>query len=164
MYERFTDRARLVMELSAEVATQRGHTRIESDDVLFGIIREGHGVAGHILKNLGVDRSRLGDDVAPRQSNRKSEPAATLDHDISSSVRQLVENAHEEAKWLNHNYVGTEHLLLGLCSVPNSEAVERLEMLGIQPGEVCKETINLLGVGLEEWKRNHPDIDLFERH
>ena len=159
MYERFTDRARLVMELSAEVSTQRGHTQIESGDVLFGMIREGKGVAGHILKNLGVDHSRFDADIAPRQSDRESELPVEFHHDTSSAVRQLVDNARQEANWLNHNYVGTEHLLLGLCRVPNSTAFDTLLQLGIQPGDICKETMNLLGAGTEEWKHNHPDID-----
>ena len=159
MYEDFTDRARLVMELSAEVSAARGHTQIESDDVLFAMIREGEGVAGHILKNLDVDHSRFDTDISPRQSDRERELLFDFHHDTSSAVRQLVDNARQETNWLNHKYVGTEHLLIGLCRVPNSAAFDALVQLGIQPGDVCKETINLLGAGSEEWKRNHPDID-----
>jgi ATP-dependent Clp protease ATP-binding subunit ClpC len=159
MYERFTERARLVIELAAEIANQRGHDQIDSVDVLFGMIREGDGVAGHILKNLGIDQSRFDIDIAPQQSDRERERPEEFCHQANSAVRQLVEHARQEVIWLKHDYIGTEHLLLGLCNLANSEAAELLATLGVKPGEICKETVNLLGAGSEEWKRNHPNID-----
>ena len=159
MYERFTDRARLVMQHSAEHATRRGYAQIKSNDVLFGMIREGRGVAGYVLRDIGIDQPRFAADIASKPSVQKHEGPIPLRHDISSDVRQIVEIAHQEAEWLHHHYVGTEHLLLGLCRVPKSEAVEALLKLGAQPGEIFKKTINMLGAGTEELKRRHPDID-----
>jgi len=159
MYERFTSRACLVIELAAEIATQRGHNQIESVDVLLGMIREGQGVAGCVLKDHGLDHSQFDADIVPRQSDQERERPVDFHHKIDSEVSELVENARQESSWLNHNYVGTEHLLLGLCRVANSAAVKALMALDVQPGEVCKDAINLLGTGSEEWKRHHPEID-----
>ncbi len=158
MYERFTDRARLVMELAAEIAARRGRAKIETDDVLLGMIREGQGVAGQVLKNFDVDHTRFDIAIAPRPTDRELKHTVTFRHQITSAVGQLVENAHREAHWLNHNYVGTEHLLLGLCCTQNCAAVAVLVNLDVSPGEICTETVNLLGAGLEGWKRHHPDM------
>ena len=155
MYEKFTDRARLVMALAAEIASQRGHAQIESDDVLFGMIREGHGVAGNVLRNIGVDHTRFDADIAPRQSDREREPPVEYDHDLSSIASQLLDNAFQEAKELNHNYVGTEHLLLGLCRTPNSAGSEALDKLDIQLDRIYKEVVSLLGVGLVDRQRDY---------
>lgn len=113
MYERFTDRARKVMKLAEEEARRMRHDAVCPEHVLIGIIKERHGHAGNVLRDLGVTLEDLQADV------ERVLPASG-DHEITEIipltpiVEQLIAYAWEEAELLAHTYIGTEHLLLGL--------------------------------------------------
>src|ERR1044072_6646806 len=113
MYERFTDRARKVMQLANQEAQRFNHEYVGTEHVLLGLIKEGSGVAANVLMNLDVDLRKIRNDVEKIvQAGSDMLPMGKLPH--TPRAKKVSEYAIEEARNLNHNYVGTEHLLLGL--------------------------------------------------
>src|ERR1700678_968720 len=113
MYERFTERARKVMQLANQEARRFNHEYIGTEHVLLGLIKEGSGVAAKVLKNLDVDLRKIRLEV---ENLIQSGPdmAAVSKLPQTPRARMVIADSVEEARSLNHNYVGTEHVLLGL--------------------------------------------------
>src|SRR3954451_4607755 len=110
MYERFTDRARKVMQLANQEAQRFNHEYIGTEHILLGLVKEGSGVAANVLKNLDIDLRKIRLEV---QNIVQSGPDAVLGKlPQTPRAKKVIEYAIEEARNLNHNYVGTEHLLL----------------------------------------------------
>src|SRR5262245_19305107 len=113
MYERFTDRARKVMQLANQEAQRFNHEYIGTEHILLGLVKEGSGVAANVLKNLDVDLRRVRLEVERIiQSGPDMITARKLPQ--TPRARKAIEYASAEARELKHNYVGTEHVLLGL--------------------------------------------------
>ena len=113
MYERFTDRARKVMQLANQEAQRFNHEYIGTEHVLLGLIKEGSGVAANVLKNLDVDLRKIRLEVEKLvQSGPDMVTMGKLPQ--TPRAKKVIEYSMEEARNLNHNYVGTEHILLGL--------------------------------------------------
>src|SRR5208337_1282465 len=113
MYERFTDRARKVMQLANQEAQRFNHEYIGTEHILLGLVKEGSGVAADVLKNLDVDLRRIRLEVEKLlQSGPDKVPLSRLPQ--TPRAKKVVEYAMDEARNLGHNYVGTEHVLLGL--------------------------------------------------
>src|SRR5471030_2197627 len=127
MFERFTDRARKVMALANQEAQRFNHEYIGTEHILLGLVKEGSGVGANVLKNLDVDLRKVRLEV---EKLVKSGPDMVTMGKLPQTPRakKVVEYAMEEARNLNHNYVGTEHLLLGL---------------------IREQVLNLLGHGVE---------------
>src|ERR1700754_5160625 len=144
MYERFTDRARKVMQLANQEAQRFNHEYIGTEHVLLGLIKEGSGVAANVLKNLDVDLRKIRLEV---EKLVQSGPAMVTMGKLPQTPRakKVIEYSMEEARNLNHNYVGTEHLLLGLLREHDGAAAELLAILGLKFDDVRQETLNLLG-------------------
>ncbi len=148
MYERFTDRARKVMQLANQEAQRFNHEYIGTEHVLLGLIKEGSGVAANVLKNLQVDLRKIRLEVEKIvQSGPETVTMGKLPQ--TPRVKKVIEYAMEEARSLNHNYVGTEHILLGLLREQEGVAAQVLVNLGLKLDEVREEVLNLLGHGLE---------------
>ncbi len=148
MYERFTDRARKVMQLANQEAQRFNHEYIGTEHVLLGLVKEGSGVAANVLKNLEVDLRKIRMEV---EKIVQSGPDMVTMGKLPQTPRakKVIEYAMEEAKNLNHNYVGTEHLLLGLLREQEGVAAQVLMNLGLKLEDVRDEVLNLLGHGLE---------------
>jgi ATP-dependent Clp protease ATP-binding subunit ClpC len=146
MYERFTDRARKVMQLANEQAQNFNREYIGTEHILLGLIKEGSGVAAHVLKNLGIDPDRIRVEV-----KKLSPPGPDFDAPRKLPyiplAKKVIENAMDEARNLNHNYVGTEHLLMGLLRVTDGAAAQVLMNLGLKLEDVRNEVLNILGHG-----------------
>ena len=146
MYERFTDRARKVMQLANQEAQRFNHEYIGTEHVLLGLVKEGSGVAANVLKNLDVDLRRIRIEV-----ERIVQPGAGGDQVVMGRLphtpraKKVIEYSIEEARNLNHNYVGTEHLLLGLLREQEGVAAQVLLNLGLKLEDVREEVLNLLG-------------------
>jgi ATP-dependent Clp protease ATP-binding subunit ClpA len=144
MYERFTDRARKVLQLANQEATRCRHQYIGTEHLLLGLVKEGSGVAANVLKNLDVELSKV-----RREVEQIILPGATdtLSGKLPQTprVKKVIEWAIEEARGLNHNYVGTEHLLLGLLREHDGVAAQVLMNLGLNLKDVREEVLNLLG-------------------
>ncbi|HEY3244685.1 MAG TPA: ATP-dependent Clp protease ATP-binding subunit [Phycisphaerae bacterium] len=148
MFERFTDRARKVMALANQEAQRFNHEYIGTEHILLGLVKEGSGVGANVLKNLEVDLRKVRLEV---EKLVKSGPDMVTMGKLPQTPRakKVIEYAIEEARNLNHNYVGTEHLLLGLLREQDGVAAQVLMNLGLKLEEVREEVLNLLGAGSE---------------
>ncbi|MCL6503016.1 MAG: ATP-dependent Clp protease ATP-binding subunit [Pirellulales bacterium] len=148
MYERFTDRARKVMQLANQEAQRFNHEYIGTEHVLLGLIKEGSGVAANVLKNLDVDLRKIRMEVEKLvQSGPDMVTMGKLPQ--TPRAKKVIEYSMEEARNLGHNYVGTEHILLGLLREQEGVAAQVLMNLGLKLEEVREEVLNLLGHGME---------------
>ena len=148
MYERFTDRARKVMQLANQEAQRFNHEYIGTEHVLLGLVKEGTGVAANVLKNLDVDLRKIRLEVEKLvQSGPEMITMGKLPQ--TPRAKKVIEYSMEEARNLNHNFVGTEHILLGLLREQEGVAAQVLMNLGLKLEEVREEVLNLLGNGLE---------------
>lgn len=149
VFERFTDRARKVMALANQECRILNHEIIGTEHILLGLIKEGGGVAAYSLKNLGIDlravRLAVTDIVKP---GPEIVTMGRLPHD--AKAKKAINEAINAARELNHNYVGTEHLLLGLISQNDGIAYQVISGLGLTKETIKDEIINLLGVSNDQ--------------
>jgi len=148
MFERFTDRARKVMALANQEAQRFNHEYVGTEHVLLGLVKEGQGVAANVLHNLSVDLKKIRLEV---EKIVKSGPAMVTMGKLPQTPRakKVIEFAIEEARNLGHNYVGTEHLLLGLLREHDGVAAQVLMNLGLKLDEVRTEVLSILGASME---------------
>ena len=148
MFERFTDRARKVMALANQEAQRFNHEYIGTEHILLGLVKEGSGVGANVLKNLDVDLRKVRLEV---EKLVHSGPEMVTMGKLPQTPRakKVIEYAIEEARNLNHNYVGTEHLLLGLLREHDGVAAQVLMNLGLKLEDVREEVLNLLGAGMD---------------
>jgi ATP-dependent Clp protease ATP-binding subunit ClpC len=144
MYERFTDRARKVMQLANQEAQRFNHEYIGTEHILLGLVKEGSGVAANVLKNLDIDLRKIRLEV---EKIVQSGPDMVTMGKLPQTPRakKVIEYSIEEARNLNHNYVVTEHLLLGLLREQEGVAAQVLMNLGLKLEDVREEVLNLLG-------------------
>ena len=144
MFDRFTERARKVIALAREEAGRLGHDYIGTEHLLLGLIREGGGVAAAVLENLNVDLERVRLEVEKLVVIGGG--TLTLGEvPFTPRAKKVLELSVEEAQSLSHNYIGTEHLLLGLVREGEGVAAKVLENLGVKLDKAREITINLLG-------------------
>src|SRR5216684_2893014 len=148
MYERFTDRARKVMQLANQEAQRFNHEYIGTEHILLGLVKEGSGVAANVLKNLDIDLRKIRLEI---EKIVQSGPDMVTMGKLPQTPRakKVIEYSIEEARNLNHNYVGTEHLLLGLLREQEGVAAQVLMNLGMKLEDVREEVLNLLGHNME---------------
>ena len=147
MFERLTDRARKVMALANQEAQRFNHEYIGTEHILLGLVKEGSGVGANVLKHLEIDLRKVRLEV---EKLVKSGPDMVTMGKLPQTPRakKVIEYAIEEARSLNHNYVGTEHLLLGLLREQDGVAAQVLMNLGLKLEDVREEVLNLLGAGV----------------
>lgn len=172
MFNRFTERARKVIILAKEEARRFNHDYIGTEHILLGLIREGEGVAATVLQKMGVslDNIRL-------EIEKLVQPGPTTqimgDIPFTPRAKKALELAAEEARNLGHNYIGTEHLLLGLIREGEGVASQVLLNLGLDLNTVRNEVMELLGSALPgmnqgsgvqgQAKTKTPALDAFGR-
>ncbi|NPV67786.1 MAG: ATP-dependent Clp protease ATP-binding subunit [Anaerolineae bacterium] len=141
--ERFTQRARRVLSLAQDEAERMQHNYIGTEHLLLGLIREEGGVAGRVLRDLGLDPRRVEDLVMRMtQAGKRTSPDERLD--LSPGTKRVLELAVDEARRLEHHYIGTEHLLLGLVRQEEGVAIDVLKRLGVSPEEIKRHTRRVL--------------------
>jgi ATP-dependent Clp protease ATP-binding subunit ClpC len=151
MYERFTDRARKVMQLANQEAQRFNHEYIGTEHILLGLVKEGSGVAANVLKNLDVDLRKIRLEVEKIvQTGPGGDQVVLGKLPHTPRAKKVIEYSVEEARNLNHNYVGTEHLLLGLLREQEGVAAQVLMNLGLKLEDVREEVLNLLGHNMPE--------------
>jgi ATP-dependent Clp protease ATP-binding subunit ClpC len=150
VFERFTDRARKIVGLATAEAAGRGESMADTVDLLVGMLREGGGVAWHVLAFFS---SVALEAVLGARESTCAEPDVSL-ADVESRCRI-------EATWLDHHYPGTEHLLLAVCCLDKSRGARLLTQLGKQPVQVCSSVFDILGHS-DDWERwladDHPQM------
>ena len=155
MFERFTERARKVRALANQEAQRFNHEYIGTEHVLLGLVKEGSGVGANVLKNLGVDLHKVRMEV--EKLVRPGPDMVTMGKlPYTPRAKKVIEYAIEEARNLNHNYVGTEHMLLGLLREHEGVAAQVLMNLELKLEEVREEVLNLLGAGVEPEEATAP--------
>ncbi len=142
MFERFTDRARRVVVLAQEEARLLKHHYIGTEHILLGLIHEGDGVAAKALESLGVSLEAVRSQVEKIIGKGKSEPGSHIP--FTPRAKKVLEFSLREALQLGHNYIGTEHILMGLIREGEGVAAQVLTKLGASLTLVRKEVINLL--------------------
>ncbi len=146
MFNRFTERARKVLVLAKEEARRFNHDYIGTEHMLLGLIREGEGVACAVLQNLGVDLDRIMIEIE-KLISPGSVGAVLGDIPFVPRAKKALELAAEEARSLGHNYIGTEHIFLGLLREEEGIASQVLFSLGVDLKRVKDEIFSLLGGG-----------------
>ncbi len=139
--ERFTQRARRALSLAHQEAERMRHTQIGTHHLLLGLVREEGGIAGRVLRELGLDPQRV-EEITARHFPPGQYSGGQID--LAAETQQVLTLAVEEASRLGHQYIGTEHLLLGLIRLPHSAAMEVLRRLGITPDQIRAQTRQVL--------------------
>jgi len=140
--ERFTQRARRVLSLAQEEAERLQHSYIGTEHLLLGLMREEGGVAGRVLRDLGLDPRRV-EELVERMT-RAGQRVGTARLDLSPGTKKVLELAVDEARRMGHHYIGTEHLLLGLVRQSEGIAIDVLKRLNVSPEEVRRQTRRVL--------------------
>ncbi len=141
----FTERVRKVLQMAREEAQRLHHEYVGTEHILLGLIREGEGVAAAVLQNLNVDLDEIQQKI--EETVKKGKAAQTTGPDLpyTSRAKKVLELAMSEARELNHSYVGTEHLLLGLLREEKGIAASVLTDAGVNLDAARAETLRLLG-------------------
>ncbi len=150
MFDRFTDRAKKVMNLARQEAQRFNHEYLGTEHVLLGLVQEGSGVAANVVKNMGIQLDKIRMEV---EKIVKTGPSMVTMGQLPFTPRakKVLELAMEEASNLGHNYIGTEHLLLGLIKENQGIAAQVLLNLGVKLEDVREEVLDFLGAdGTEE--------------
>ena len=142
MFERFTDRARRVVVLSQEEARLLNHNYIGTEHILLGLIHEGEGVAAKALESLGVNLESVRGQVEEIVGLGGNSPSGHIP--FTPRAKQVLELSLREALALNHNYIGTEHILLGLIREGEGVAAQVLAKVGADLSRVREQVIQLL--------------------
>ncbi len=141
----FTDRVRKVLQMAREEAARLHHEYVGTEHILLGLIREGEGVAAAVLTNLNVDLEEIQQKIEETVKKGKAPTTAGPDLPYTSRAKKVLELAMSEARELNHSYVGTEHLLLGLVREEKGIAAQVLTDAGVNLEQARAETLRLLG-------------------
>jgi len=141
----FTERVRKVLAMAREEAARLHHEYVGTEHILLGLIREGEGVAAAVLQNLSVDLDEVQQKIEETVKKGKGTQATGPDLPYTSRAKKVLELAMSEARELNHSYVGTEHLLLGLLREKKGIAAQVLVDGGITLEKARLETLRLLG-------------------
>src|SRR5258707_377758 len=141
----FTDRVRKVLQMAREEAACLHHGYVGTEQLLLGLIREGEGVRAVVLTNLNVDLEEIQQKIEGTVKKGKAAAAAGPDLPYTSRAKKVLELAMSEARELNHSYVGTEHLLLGLLREEKGIAAQVLTDAGVNLEQARAETLRLLG-------------------
>ncbi len=141
----FTDRVRKVLQMAREEAARLHHEYVGTEHILLGLIREGEGVAAAVLTNLNVDLEEVQQKIEETVKKGKASSAPGPDLPYTSRAKKVLELAMTEARELNHSYVGTEHLLLGLLREEKGIAAQVLTDAGVTLEQSRAETLRLLG-------------------
>jgi ATP-dependent Clp protease ATP-binding subunit ClpC len=157
MFDRFTDRAKKVMNLARQEAQRFNHEYLGTEHILLGLVQEGSGVAANVLKNMAIDLNKIRTEV---EKIVKTGPSMVTMGQLPFTPRakKVLELSMEEASNLGHNYIGTEHLLLGLIKENEGIAAQVLLNLGVKLEDVREEVLEFLGADSGEEEEEESTI------
>ena len=165
MFERFTEKAIKVIMLAQEEARRLGHNFVGTEQILLGLIGEGTGVAAKVLKSMGVNLKDARIEV--EKIIGRGSGFVAVEIPFTPRAKRVLELSLEEARQLGHNYIGTEHLLLGLIREGEGVAARVLENLGVDLSKVRTQVIRMLGetaevsAGSQSGRTKTPTLDEF---
>lgn len=147
MYARFTERAQKVLALAQEEATRLHHPGVGTEHILLGLAREGESIAAKALISLGVSAEKVQSEVEKIIGSGQSQASAMT---YTPRAKKVIELSIDEARKLNHTYVGTEHILLGLIREGEGVAARVLGNLGVSLSKARQQVLQLLGGDISE--------------
>jgi ATP-dependent Clp protease ATP-binding subunit ClpC len=164
MFKRFTERARRVIILAREEAERYHHEYLGTEHILLGILKDGGGIAITVLQKLGVDLKQLKQEVE-RNLPRSLNTLVVGEIPFTPKAKKVLEFAVEEARLMGHNYIGTEHLLLGLLKEKDGVAFKVLNTFGVRLVETREKILSLLQEPVQQSKEKSktPALDEFGR-
>jgi ATP-dependent Clp protease ATP-binding subunit ClpC len=148
-FDKFTEQAKKALSLAQEEAQRLKHNYIGTEHLLLGLVREGDGVAAKVLQKLGVELQTVRNAVE-FILGRGDRIVLGIEIGLTPRAKKVIELAIDEARRMNHHYIGTEHLLLGLIREGEGVAIGVLESLGVKLEQVRKETLKMLDEGSKE--------------
>ena len=160
MIYKFTKRAEKAIEIANEVAIQLGHNYIGTEHLLYGLIKEGSGIASKILENQGITSEQVLEEIEELiGSSRTLVDLIGLNVGFTPRTKRVIENSFVEAKKQGSDYIGTEHLLIGIMREADSVAVRVLLDLDVDPQKMYDELVKVLNedelVSNDSKKTNH---------
>src|SRR5450756_2649397 len=141
-FDKFTDRARKVLTLAQDEAQRFNHNYIGTEHLLLGLVREGEGVAARVLENMNVELPKVR--TAVEFIIGRGDRPVVGEVGLTPRAKRVIELAIDEARHLGHNYIGTEHLLLGLLHEGEGVAASVLESFGVTLEQARTETTRVL--------------------
>ncbi|XP_031124827.1 ATP-dependent Clp protease ATP-binding subunit ClpA homolog CD4B, chloroplastic-like [Ipomoea triloba] len=147
MFERFTEKAIKVIMLAQEEARRLGHNHVGTEQILLGLIAEGTGIAAKVLKSTGINLKDARIEV--EKITGRGSGFVAIEIPFTPRAKRVLELSLEEARQLGHNYIGAEHLLLGLLREGEGVAARVLENLGADPGNIHTQVIRMVGESAE---------------
>ncbi|GMI75692.1 HEAT SHOCK PROTEIN 93-V, CLPC homologue 1, DE-REGULATED CAO ACCUMULATION 1 [Hibiscus trionum] len=147
MFERFTEKAIKVIMLAQEEARRLGHNFVGTEQILLGLIGEGTGIAAKVLKSMGINLKDARVEV--EKIIGRGSGFVAVEIPFTPRAKRVLELSLEEARQLGHNYIGSEHLLLGLLREGEGVAARVLESLGADPSNIRTQVIRMVGEGNE---------------
>jgi len=156
MYDKFTDRAKKVIALAKEEAQRLGHDYLGTEHVLLGIIKDAGGIAAAVLDSLSIDIDKLKTEIEDRLIETTGPTMIAGEIPFMPQTKKVFELAAEESQTLGHNYIGTEHLLLGLLKESDGIAARVLIGMGINYRKAKEMTISILGTSAPTKYAAHP--------
>jgi ATP-dependent Clp protease ATP-binding subunit ClpC len=147
-FDKFTERARRVLSLAQEEAQRFQHNYIGTEHLLLGLVREGEGAAAQVLRKLGVELDKVRSAI--EHIIGRGDHIVLGQIGLTPRAKKVIELAIDEARRLNHHYIGTEHLLLGLVREGEGIAAGVLESLGVNLEKVRRATLEVLGASSTE--------------
>jgi ATP-dependent Clp protease ATP-binding subunit ClpC len=142
-FDKFTDRARKVLTLAQDEAQRFNHNYIGTEHLLLGLVREGEGVAARVLENMNVELAKVR--TAVEFIIGRGDRPVVGEVGLTPRAKRVIELAIDEARRLGHNYIGTEHLLLGLVREGEGIAAGVLESMGVNLDRARAELIRVIG-------------------
>src|SRR5437016_11360149 len=165
MWKTFTERARRVVFYAQEEAGRLGENYVSTEHLLLGLVRENDSVAARILDRLGVSLGRIRSEIE-RQVTR-GDGRLGQDMQLTPRAKRVIDLAYDEARQLNNNYIGTEHLLLGLIREGDGLAGRVLQKLGVDLERTRREVMNLqdtdTALSTTRTRSRTPTLDEFGR-
>jgi ATP-dependent Clp protease ATP-binding subunit ClpC len=144
----FTERVRKVLAMAREEAARLHHEYVGTEHILLGIIREGEGVAATVVQNLGVELDELQQKLEETVKKGKAAQTTRPDLPYTSRAKKVLELAMSEATGIQHSYVGTEHLLLGLLAEEKGIAAQVLDSFDVTLDKARAEVLRIVGTEL----------------
>src|SRR5437762_12285574 len=145
----FTERTRKVLAMAREEAARLHHEYVGTEHILLALVRQGEGVAATVLQNLSVELDEVQQKIEEQVKKGKATQASGPDLPYTTRAKKVLELAMAEARELNHSYVGTEHLLLGLLREEKGIAAQVLTDAGVNLEAARAETLRILGTDVQ---------------
>ena len=156
MTYKFTNRAEKAIQLSSQIAASLGHNYIGTEHLLYGLVEEGTGIASKVLQNQGMSSDKILEEI--EELIGKSEESIEEPSGFTPRTKRVIENAFLEAKKMGNEYIGTEHLLIGIMVEGDSVAVRIMMDLGINPQKLYNEIVKVLKEGETDSSVNKKNI------